>query len=141
MAIQIPAKMVDDPINSLGIFALGLGLLACHGPRNIPIGPMPSASKWFPSTCGQFDVVRSQSAVAVAVVKMDLNHQPPGPEPEWQKFISAASGVAYRIARHLFRYHLRAELFTLDLPHRLPPLLAVHLCFYPGRNAPGKVRP
>ena len=35
LAMQIPAKMVDDPINSLGIFAVGLGLLAwqefcCH---------------------------------------------------------------------------------------------------------------
>ena|SRR5215472_8796897 len=33
---------------------------------------------------------------------MDLNHRPPGPELENQKFISAASGVAYGIAGHLF---------------------------------------
>jgi len=33
---------------------------------------------------------------------MDLNHRPPGPEPEYQKIISAASGVAYGIAGHLF---------------------------------------
>src|SRR5271168_1060739 len=31
LAIQIPAKIVDDPINSLGIFAVGPGLLAWHG--------------------------------------------------------------------------------------------------------------
>src|SRR6516225_3543260 len=34
--------------------------------------------------------------------RMDLNHRPPGPEEESQKFISAASGVAYGIADHLF---------------------------------------
>jgi len=32
----------------------------------------------------------------------DLNLRPPGPEPENLKFISAASGVAYGIAGHLF---------------------------------------
>ena len=31
LAIQIPAKIVDYPINSLGIFVVGLGLLAWHG--------------------------------------------------------------------------------------------------------------
>src|ERR1700677_827774 len=30
-AMQIPAKIVDDPINSLGVFAVGLGLVAWHG--------------------------------------------------------------------------------------------------------------
>ena len=30
LAIQIRAKIVDDPINSLGIFAVGLGHLAGH---------------------------------------------------------------------------------------------------------------
>jgi hypothetical protein len=30
-AMQIPAKIVDDPINSLGIIAVGLGLCAWHG--------------------------------------------------------------------------------------------------------------
>jgi hypothetical protein len=30
-AIQILAKIVNDPINSLGIFAVGLGLCAWHG--------------------------------------------------------------------------------------------------------------
>ena len=34
--------------------------------------------------------------------RMDLNHRPPGPELENQKFISAAPGVAYGIAGHLF---------------------------------------
>jgi hypothetical protein len=29
-AMQIPAKIVDDPINSLGIFAVGLGLCDYH---------------------------------------------------------------------------------------------------------------
>src|SRR5690348_17060256 len=38
----------------------------------------------------------------MAVVKMDLNHQPPGPELENQKSISGAPGVAYGIAGHLF---------------------------------------
>ena len=31
LAIQIPSKMVDDPINSFCVFAVGLGLLAWHG--------------------------------------------------------------------------------------------------------------
>ena len=31
LAIQIPAKIVNDPIDSLGIFAVGLGLCAWHG--------------------------------------------------------------------------------------------------------------
>jgi hypothetical protein len=31
LAIQIPAKIVDDPINSLGILAVGLGPLAWQG--------------------------------------------------------------------------------------------------------------
>jgi len=31
LAIQILAKIVDDPINSLGIFSAGPGLLAWHG--------------------------------------------------------------------------------------------------------------
>jgi hypothetical protein len=30
-AIQIPANMVNDPIDSLAIFAVGLGLCAWHG--------------------------------------------------------------------------------------------------------------
>ncbi len=30
-AIQIPAKIVDDPINSLDIFGVGPGLSACNG--------------------------------------------------------------------------------------------------------------
>jgi hypothetical protein len=29
--MQIPAKVVDEPINSLGVFAVGLGLCAWHG--------------------------------------------------------------------------------------------------------------
>jgi hypothetical protein len=31
----------------------------------------------------------------MAVVKMNLNHQPPGPEESGTKHLSAASGVAY----------------------------------------------
>jgi hypothetical protein len=30
-AMQIPAKIVDDPVNSLGIFAVSLGLWAWRG--------------------------------------------------------------------------------------------------------------
>jgi hypothetical protein len=31
LAIQVPAQMVDDPINSLCVLAVGLGLFAGHG--------------------------------------------------------------------------------------------------------------
>jgi len=31
LAIEIPAKIIDDPINSLDIFAIGLCLLARQG--------------------------------------------------------------------------------------------------------------
>ena len=30
-AVQIPAKIVDDPVDSLGVFAVGMGLCAWHG--------------------------------------------------------------------------------------------------------------
>jgi hypothetical protein len=30
-------------------------------------------------------------------------------------------------ARGIGMYHLQADIFALDFPHRLPPLLAVHL--------------
>jgi len=48
-AMQIPAKIVDHAINSLGIFAVGVGLYAGHGltlcHTDTLIGPMYSASK------------------------------------------------------------------------------------------------
>jgi hypothetical protein len=62
---------------------------------------------------------------------MDLNHRPPGPEPENQKFISAAPGVAYGIAGHLFPLlnwtedgRIRAQRLTNSGPRSSPQRVA-----------------